>query len=66
MFPVLLYSCVILPYESYPDLMVQVIRRQSKALKQPLLSVAELLDKLSKQVPEFASKIRIAQQNTET
>ena len=52
-------------YESSPDSMVQVIRRQSKALKQPPLSVTQLLDKLSNQVPEFASKVRLARQNAE-
>lgn len=52
-------------YNRSPDLMVQVIRRQSEDLRRPPLSVTELLDKLSNQAPEFVTKVRLAQQNAE-
>lgn len=47
-------------YDDYPDSLVQVVRRQSQALKNPPMTVAQLLDLLSDKagVPEFASKIR--------
>jgi len=49
-------------YNLYPEDMVQVIRRQSQALKKPPMSVTELLDLLSKKdganVKQFASNIR--------
>ena len=44
-------------YNLYPDLMVQVVRRQSQALRKPPRTVVELLELLSKEVPKFASKI---------
>jgi predicted nucleic acid-binding protein len=45
-------------YTLYPDSMVQVVQRQSQALKKPPLTVAELLELLSKRdVPEFASHV---------
>lgn len=53
-------------YEGSPDLMIQVVRRQAEALKHPLLSTTELLDKLSKQVPKFANRVRLDQQNIES
>ncbi len=52
-------------YESFPNSMIQLIRQQSQDLKNPPLSVVELLDKLSNQVPKFASSVRLAQQNIE-
>jgi predicted nucleic acid-binding protein len=47
-------------YDCYSDDMVQVICRQSQALKNPSMTVAQLLDLLSQkaEVPKFASKIR--------
>lgn len=52
-------------YESFPNAMVKLIRQQSQDLKNPPLSVAELLDKLSNQVPVFARKVQLNQQNIE-
>lgn len=49
--------------ELFPGLMTQIIQRQSKDLKNPPLSFTELLNKLSNQVPEFISQIRLEQQN---
>lgn len=44
-------------YDFDPDLMTQVVRRQSQDLKKPPMTVSELLELLSKQVPEFANKV---------
>lgn len=52
-------------YKLFSDSIVQVIQQQSQDLKNPPLSVIELLDKLNKQVPEFASEIRSSLQNVE-
>lgn len=46
-------------YDKSPLSMVQVVRQQSKDLRKPPMTVAELLDLLSKQVPEFALKVRL-------
>lgn len=51
--------------KNFTDTIVKVIQQQSQDLKNPPLSVTQLLDKLSKQVPEFASKVRSALQNVE-
>jgi len=45
-------------FNKYPDEMVQVLRRQSQALRKPPLTVADLLDLLSKEVPKFADIVR--------
>ncbi|MFB2879717.1 hypothetical protein [Floridanema aerugineum] len=44
-------------FDEYPDEMVKVIQGQSQALNKPPLTVVELLDLLSKEVPNFASNI---------
>jgi len=45
-------------YALYPDTMVEVVRRQSQALKKPPMAVTELLDLLSKRdLPKFASNV---------
>lgn len=45
--------------------MIQIIQQQSQALKNPPISVSQILDKLSNQVPEFANKVRLALQNAD-
>jgi PIN domain len=49
-------------YNLYPKEMVQVLRRQSQPLKKPPMTVAELLDLLSRKdganVPYFANQVR--------
>lgn len=45
-------------YDLCPDTMVEVVRRQSQTLKKPPMTVAKLLDLLSKRdVPKFASNV---------
>ena len=46
--------------ELFPERMIQVIRQQSEDLKNPPLTVIELLNKLEKnnRVPKFATQIR--------
>jgi hypothetical protein len=45
-------------YERFPETLIEIILQQSEDLKNPPMSVAELLGKLSEQVPEFVSRIR--------
>ncbi|WP_373270824.1 PIN domain-containing protein [Nostoc sp. T09] len=47
-------------YEQYPDKIIQVLRQQSGDLKNPPLTVAELVNKLDQnnRVLKFAAKIR--------
>jgi len=45
-------------YEKFPDNMAKVIRQQSQDLRKPPLTVPELLDRLTQQVPEFVNKVR--------
>lgn len=52
-------------YELFPDSIIQVIEQQSQDLKNPPLNITELLDKLDKQVPKFASKVWLTIQNLE-
>ncbi|MCL1467146.1 PIN domain-containing protein [Argonema galeatum] len=44
-------------FDEYPDEMVEVVRRQSQALRKPPLTVNELLGLLSKDIPEFANNV---------
>ena len=46
-------------YDLSPDLVTDVIRQQAQALQRPPLAFHELLSMLSKQVPEFASKVQL-------
>ncbi len=45
-------------YEEFPDALINIIQQQSEDLKNPPVSVTELLAKLSSQVPEFVNNIR--------
>ena len=45
-------------YEEFPEALINIIQQQSEDLKNPPVSVTELLAKLSSQVPEFVNKIR--------
>lgn len=42
---------------AFPKAMVEVVRRQSQALKKPPLTVNELLALLNREVPEFANNV---------
>ncbi|MBD2340430.1 PIN domain-containing protein [Calothrix sp. FACHB-156] len=44
-------------YDLDPDSMLQVIKRWSQDLKKPPLTFIELLDLLSKEIPQFVSKV---------
>ena len=46
-------------YAFDPALMLQVIRRQSKRLKKPPLTVNQLLDLLAEETPEFSRQVRL-------
>lgn len=45
-------------YDLYPDTMIEVVRRQCQGLKKPPMTIAKLLDLLSKRdTPKFASQV---------
>lgn len=46
-------------YELDSNLMMQVVRRQSRRLKKPPLTVNELLALLSEEAPEFSRRVRL-------
>lgn len=45
-------------YRTFPNLLIQVVRQQSRALKNPPISLTELLSKLGQQVPEFVNRVQ--------
>jgi len=47
------------PFDLDPDGMVELVREQAAALKKPKRSYEELLDGLSKVVPEFVAALRV-------
>ncbi|WP_196797481.1 hypothetical protein [Gloeocapsa sp. PCC 7428] len=47
----------------FPELVLQLIQQQSEDLKNPPVSIDELLVKLYKQVPNFVSKVRLTLQS---
>ncbi|WNN90064.1 hypothetical protein [Gloeocapsopsis dulcis] len=49
--------------KQFPALMLQLIQQQSQDLKNPPVSVDELLTKLNKQVPEFVSQVQLTLQS---
>lgn len=46
-------------FDLSPDLVTDVVRQQAEDLQRPPLTVETLLDILSKQVPEFANKVKL-------
>lgn len=46
-------------FDLSPDLVADVVRQQAKDLRRPPMTVETLLDILSKQLPEFATKIKL-------
>ena len=47
-------------YTLEPNRLIQVIQRQANGLKKPPMTVADLLNLLDREVPEFVSKVRSA------
>ncbi|MBC6422080.1 MAG: PIN domain-containing protein [Hormoscilla sp. SP5CHS1] len=46
-------------YDRFPDRMAEVILLQAQSLRQPPMTAIELLEILSRQVPEFVNRVRL-------